>query len=251
MSRHLVLSFRFLSPWFHGRGDEGAPEWPPSPMRAFQALVAAAARAGTLESVRGALTWLEQRAAPVILASEAIDSPVGYRLSVPHNAMDLVGKQWTRGDEGNAAEHRTMKNVRPHGLPDDAAVHYVWQLDGDESGVFTLIAAARGVIALGWGVDFVVGDGAVVDGAQLAERSANLKVWEPRSDGRRELRAPITGTLEDLERRHAAFLLRTSFADSTLRPPPALSALRHHQLRASRSAASTRYRCIHADASRV
>ena len=39
MSRHLVLSFRFLSPWFHGRGDEGEPEWPPSPLRAFQALV--------------------------------------------------------------------------------------------------------------------------------------------------------------------------------------------------------------------
>ena len=46
MSRHLVLSFRFLSPWFHGRGDEDAPEWPPSPLRAFQAVVAAAAGVG-------------------------------------------------------------------------------------------------------------------------------------------------------------------------------------------------------------
>jgi CRISPR-associated protein Csb2 len=223
MSRHLLLSFRFLSPWFHGRGDEGAPEWPPSPLRAFQAVVAAAARAGTLESMRGALTWLEHRAAPLIIAPDAAQSAVGYRLSVPHNAMDLVARRWSRGDEGNAAEHRTMKNLRPHRLPEDAVVHYAWQLDGDGSAAPLLIAATRGVVALGWGVDLVVGDGAVVDGARVAELSAKLKLWEPRSDGRRALRAPMKGTLDDLERRHAAFLTRTSFADPTLRPAPALS----------------------------
>lgn len=223
MSRHLVLSFRFLSPWFHGRDDEGAPEWPPSPLRAFQAVVAAAARAGTLESTRAALIWLEQRAAPLIIAPEALESTVGYRLSVPHNAMDLVGKQWSRGDEGGAAKHRTMKNFRPHRLPEDAVVHYTWRVDGDETATPAVIAAARGVVALGWGVDLVVGDGSVVDGAQLADLSAQLKVWEPRSDGRRELRTPVEGTLADLDRRHAAFLSRTSFGDPTIRPPPALS----------------------------
>ncbi|MDP9035058.1 MAG: type I-U CRISPR-associated protein Csb2 [Myxococcota bacterium] len=223
MSRHFVLSFRFLSPWFHGRGDGAAPEWPPSPLRAFQAVVAAAARAGTLESTRGALTWLEQRAAPLIIAPEAVESAVGYRLSVPHNAMDIVGKQWSRGDEGNAAEHRTMKNLRPHRLPEDSVVHYAWQFYGDGSPAHALIPAARGVVALGWGVDLVVGDGAVVEGARLAETSAKLRVWEPRSDGREELRAPMKGTLDDLDRRHAAFLSRTSFTDPTLRPPPALS----------------------------
>lgn len=223
MTRHLVLSFRFLSPWFHGRGDEGAPEWPPSPLRAFQAVVAAAARAGTLESTRRALTWLEQRAAPLIIASEAGESPMGYRLSVPHNAMDLVGKQWSRGDEGNAPEHRTMKNVRPSRLPEEAVVHYAWRVDDDESGAAPLIAAVRGVVALGWGVDLVVGDGALVDGSPLGEVSASLKLWEPRSDGRNELRTPMKGTLDDLDRRHAAFLSRTSFTDPTLRPPPALS----------------------------
>jgi CRISPR-associated protein Csb2 len=175
-----------------------------------------------LDSIRGALTWLEQRAAPLIIAPEAIESGVGYRLSVPHNAMDLVGKQWSRGDEGNPAEHRTMKNVRPHRLPEDAVVNYAWQLNDDEAAT-ALITAVRGVVALGWGIDLVVGDGAVVDGVRLAELSAKLKVWEPRSDGRRERRAPMKGTLDDLERRHAAFLSRTSLADPTLRPPPALS----------------------------
>lgn len=221
MSGHLVLSFRFLSPWFHGRGDEGEPEWPPSPLRAFQAIVAAAARAGTLGTTRGALIWLEQRSLPLIIAPEAIESSAGYRLSVPHNAMDLVAKQWSRGSEGNAAEHRTMKNLRPYALPDDAAVHYVWQLDGDASAAPALITAARAVVTLGWGVDLVVGDGAIMEAAQLTDLKLNAKVWEPRSDGR-TLRAPMQGTLEDLERRHVAFLARTSFADPTLRPPPAL-----------------------------
>ncbi len=223
MSRHLVLSFRFLSPWFHGRGDEGVPEWPPSPLRAFQAVVAAAARAGTMRAARSALTWLERQPAPLIVATEAVESSTGYRLSVPHNAMDLVGKQWSRGDEGNAAEHRTMKNVRPSRLPDEAVVHYAWQLDDDAEPTEPLISAARGVVALGWGVDLVVGDGAVVDGASLAALSSPLKVWEPRSDGRDELRVPNIGTMDDLARRHEAFLSRTSLADPTLRPPAALS----------------------------
>ena len=224
MSHYFVLSFRFLSPWFHGRGDEGEPEWPPSPLRAVQALVAAAARAGTLESTRGALIWLEQRAAPLIIAPEAVKSAVGYRLSVPHNAMDLVGKQWSSGKEGNAAEHRAMKNVRPHRLPEDAEVHFAWQCESDMQYAPDLIAAVRGVAALGWGTDLVVGDGAVVESARLAEMSVKLKVWEPRSDGRCELRAPVKGTLDNLEQRHKAFLSRISFADPTLRPPSALSA---------------------------
>lgn len=222
MSRHLVLSFRFLAPWFHGCGDENEPEWPPSPLRAFQAIVAAAARAGTLEATRNALRWLEERPLPDILARGSEESVTGYRLSVPHNAMDIVGRQWSRGGRGNAAEHRTMKSLRPRRLPEDAVVHYVWELDADESAVSTLITAARGVVALGWGVDLVVGNGAVIDAAQVPEFSAGAKVWVPRSDGR-ELRVPIKGTLDDLEQRHAAFLARTSLADPTLCPPPALS----------------------------
>jgi|HigsolmetaAR201D_1030396.scaffolds.fasta_scaffold06539_4 CRISPR-associated protein Csb2 len=224
MSRHFILSFRFLSPWFHGRGDGGAPEWPPSPLRAFQALVAAAARGGRLEATRNALRWLEQREAPLIIAPDATESTVGYRLSVPHNAMDLVARQWSRGGEGNASEHRTMKDLRPCRLPEDSTVHYAWRLDRDESLAPELIAAARGVVALGWGIDLVVGDAAIVEESQLAAIVASLKVWKPRADGLCELRVPVKGTLEDLEQRHAAFLARASLEDPTLRPPPALSA---------------------------
>lgn len=226
MTRHLVFSFRFLAPWFHGRGDEGVPEWPPSPLRAFQAVVAAAGRAGTLGLTRAALEWLEQLPAPKVLAPAAVVSKSGYRLSVPHNAMDIVARQWTKGGEGSASEHRTMKNVLPHRLPEEAAVHYVWAIDAGASVDPSLFAAVRGVVALGWGTDLVVGDGALLEGSAIAELSSGLEVWAPRGDGRTNLRVPTNGTMEDLDRRHAAFQSRTSLDDSTLRPPAALSTFR-------------------------
>lgn len=224
MNRHLVLSFRFLSPWFHGRGDGGNPEWPPSPLRAVQALVAASARAGTLEGLEPALRWLECRGAPLIYASEAAESKVGHRLSVPHNAMDLVARQWARGAEGDEARHRTMKIVRPHRLPEHAEVHYAWSVDDAAPPLQALVDATRGVVALGWGIDLVAGDGAIVGPERLAELAAAMTGWEPRFDGRRALRVPVSGTLADLGRRHAAFLARTSLDEPTLRPPPPVSA---------------------------
>ena len=223
MTSRLVLSFRFLSSTFHGRGDEGTPEWPPSPLRMFQALVAAAARAGSLESSREAFAWLEGREAPHIIASQAVMSSMEYRLSVPHNAMDLVAAQWSKGGEGEAAKHRAMKSVRPFILPENAVVHYVWNLDGSEIACASVIAAARGVAALGWGVDLVVGNGVIVNEAEFAQLAIGLVNWVPRHDGRRALRTPITGSLVDLERRHAAVVGRTSQSDRALIPPPPLT----------------------------
>jgi CRISPR-associated protein Csb2 len=62
MSMHLILTVRFLDRYFHGRTDGDAPEWPPSPMRLFQGLVAAAARLGRGEPdgrAVAAFRWLE------------------------------------------------------------------------------------------------------------------------------------------------------------------------------------------------
>ncbi|MBI3183295.1 MAG: type I-U CRISPR-associated protein Cas5/Cas6 [Myxococcales bacterium] len=233
MSDYLCLSFRFLAPWFHGRGDESAPEWPPSPLRVFQALVAAAARAGTLDATRSALRWLETRSPPVIFAPAAEPS-VGYRLSVPHNAMDLVGRQWAAGKEGEASKQRTMKDVRPLRLPEEAAVHFLWEVssaerNGARASASLLIAAAKAVVALGWGVDLAVGDGALISATERAalatpDGGPALDIWEPRQDAAAWLRTPRSGSLADLDRHHEAFSRRTSLAEPTFRPPPAVSA---------------------------
>lgn len=233
MSDRLCISFRFLSPEFHGRGDEGKPEWPPSPLRVFQALVAASARAGTLGDTRKALEWLESLPAPEILAPRASLSKTGYRLSVPHNAMDLVARQWVAGKEGGASEHRTMKNVRPHRLPEGAALHYLWQWSEAEaaqarSASEKLTAAARAVVALGWGVDLVVGDGALISASEAARLATPVEgtppeSWRALERGPVGLRTPTTGSLADLDRRHEAFSRRTALGEETLTPPPAVS----------------------------
>src|SRR5207253_4859147 len=100
MTSYLCLSVQFLEAAFHGRQDGGAPEWPPSPLRLFQALVAApAARWGErqhLDYARPALKWLEEQSPPEVVAPSG-ETGTGYRLSVPNNAMDLVGRAWDKG----------------------------------------------------------------------------------------------------------------------------------------------------------
>ena len=235
MPSHFRLSIRFLAPLFHGRRDGGVPEWPPSPLRAFQSLVAAAARrnggVGLNEQARSALSWLEKQAAPLIVAPAAIGED-GYVLSVPNNAMDIVARAWSRGNESNSgdanpATHQTMKAVRPTRLLSGDAVHYLWRLghplDADVRGHLDVLSdIARSIVALGWGIDLVVGNGEVVSRDDLQDIPGER--WLPGRAGREnDLRVPVAGTLHALTRRHREFLNRIG-ADGVLTPPPPLSA---------------------------
>jgi CRISPR-associated protein Csb2 len=234
MRSYLCLSVHFLDPAFHGRSDGAAPEWPPSPLRVFQALVAAsAARWGQrhlLDYARPALRWLEAEPPPEIVATPSVTG-AAYRLSVPNNAMDLVGRAWSRGNtagtgDANAATHRTMKPVRPTWLLNGDAVHYLWELpdpltDDVRGHVATLTAAAGSVVVLGWGVDLVAGHGQVLS-ADDARRLPGER-WRPAADrAAGGLRVPTPGTLDALVGRHEAFLHRLDGGAFT--PVPALTA---------------------------
>ena len=240
MASHFSLSFRFLDPAFHGRRDGGVPEWPPSPMRALQSLVAAAARSGTQAlppNLELALRWLEKQPAPTVIAPDGITAS-GYRLSVPNNAMDIVAKAWCRGNDSNSgdanpATHRAMKTVRPTLLLGSDAVHYLWPVAGPLSEevrghIESLIAIARSVVALGWGIDLVV-----AAGAMLSDRQADALPgdrWLPSlaaaDDG---LRVPRDGSVDDLIHRHTRFLKRLG-PDGFTAPPP-ISAYRTMEYR--------------------
>ncbi len=63
MTHSLLLSVRFHDGRYHGTGD-----WPPSPARLFQALVAAAAKPSLDDASRDALAWLERQAPPTLAA---------------------------------------------------------------------------------------------------------------------------------------------------------------------------------------
>jgi CRISPR-associated protein Csb2 len=75
MTSFFCVSVTFLDPEFHGRGDSGEPEWPPSPLRLFQALVAAAAARWRVpqfaEYAVPALRWLEALGLPIIMAPQS------------------------------------------------------------------------------------------------------------------------------------------------------------------------------------
>ncbi len=231
MPSDLCISIRFFAPEFHGRRDGGDPEWPPSPIRVFQSLVAAAAARLRPEAfspqIRSAFAWLETLPAPVIATPAGVTAS-GYRLSVPSNAMDIVAKAWCRGNESNSgdanpATHRTMKAVRPTLLIDGDAVHYLWRLNDPlaeevRSHVETLSNVARSIVALGWGIDMAAGHAALVSDEEA--KALPGERWLPSAsttgDG---LRVPVRGTLDALIHRHERFLARLGPGGFTAPPP--------------------------------
>src|SRR4051812_28249327 len=112
----LRVTVRFLQPYSHGRGEGDAPEWPPSPLRLFQALVCVAIGHQVDDDRRGraasALRWLEGQAAPEIVAAPAALVSAPFRLFVPDNINDQVARAWAAGRDATLADYRTEKDVR-------------------------------------------------------------------------------------------------------------------------------------------
>jgi len=214
MPHHLHIAATFLDQRYHGRGDGGEPEWPPSPLRLFQAIIAANGEHVGIDGLLDrALTWLEQQPPPLIIAPRH-ELGAAYCLSVPNNAMDLVAKAWSKGNyfgagDSNPSTHRTMKTVRPLHLRDGDTVHYCWPLDDgmDAEATRALIGAARRMVALGWGIDLIAGNADTIEDSNLSSLSGER--WSPTgNEAPTTLRIPVTGTCQALQDRHTAFTLR-------------------------------------------
>ncbi|MGD9975220.1 MAG: type I-U CRISPR-associated protein Csb2 [Desulfatirhabdiaceae bacterium] len=236
MNASLVVTIRFLDPLFHGRKDGGVPEWPPSPLRLYQAMVAATAQGKRIaEQAQSALVWLEnltEMSPPLIIAPPRVHpQPPGYCLSVPNNAMDIVARAWCNGNYSNSgdaspATHRTMKTVRPTHMLNGDTVYYLWRLPEkltaeERSSVEYLVTVARSITSVGWGIDLVVGNGVMLDDTQCEQLAGER--WFPGFRGQAEgLRVPIAGTLTDLVSRYHGFLSRIGKDGFT--PPPLVTA---------------------------
>jgi CRISPR-associated protein Csb2 len=230
MPPYFCVTVRFLQPTYHGRGGHGEPEWPPSPLRVFQALVAASAarwnERSRLRHAAPALRWLERQPAPTIVAPAGRAAAARYRLYVPDNVGDKVAASWSRGVAASLAGYRTEKDVHPTLLRDCfEAVHYLWPAAGPEfeRSQDVLAEAARSITHLGWGVDIVAAGASVISGA-AADALAGER-WRP-CDGPPEpgLRVPVAGTLDALVARHGAFLNR--LGPEGFHPVPPLTAFR-------------------------
>jgi len=230
MSSYLCLVVRFLQPYYHGRADGGAPEWPPSPLRLFQALVAAAGhRQETRFDDRAAtaLRWLESQSCPLVVAPVGIPSESKYRLYVPDNVADTAAKSWSNGREAGIV--RIDKDVRPVYLKGDA-VHYLYPLaPQEEPPLETLRAMSQSITHLGWGIDMAAGNAIVCSEEEAAELHGEHWLPVGAGDGSTMLRVATEGTLDDLIHRYQAFLNRIgrdAKGNESFHPVPPLSAFR-------------------------
>src|SRR5580704_18046140 len=105
----LCISVTFLMGRYHGE------EWPPSPARLYQALVAALMTCGYREFepvIEPALRWLEEQPAPRIRSCTS-EQFGAYRIAVPNNDLDVVAWEWQQGRHKDMAVLKTMKQVMP------------------------------------------------------------------------------------------------------------------------------------------
>jgi CRISPR-associated protein Csb2 len=199
VTRYLLLSIRFLDDRYHGLTDSSErPEWPPSPFRVFQALVAGNARGPTIaEPLRNALRWLESLEPPDICAPEA-----------------QAGRAMLTYVLNNVSfRSRTPKTIQPTLLNGDRLVQYAWQFDASNADnvkhAETLKDAARHINALGWGIDLAVGNGEIVEA--LPSLNGHRVYYRPATAGfswGSDLRVPRRESLLSLERTYGDFLKR-------------------------------------------
>ena len=209
MAQNLLLTVRL-----HGDGQgtaryhgmaQGGPEWPPSPARIFQALVAGSARGNTVsDRVVQALQWLEGLTPPVIVAP-AVDRGGRVSLFVPNNDADAVN------DPRDVGEIRTKKLVEPSLLDEGSPLLYAWTVPRDSSHANTIVEAANDLYQLGRGVDMAWALGEIIDDGALDDRMRehNGAIHRPQvHKSGKSLACPIVGSLASLVGRHQAAKLR-------------------------------------------
>jgi len=213
MTGYLCISVTLLDPLFHGRAGHGEPEWPPSPLRLFQAMLRGA-RTGCRNSnwtdaKAAAFQWLE-RCEPPVIVSPQVNRASEYTLFVPNNDSDKEPERQNR---------LTSKVARPHRLPEDVedrTLHYLWPIsDANDSLALKhaqlLRDEARHLLALGWGIDQAVATGRILTEWDTHALKRNGVTWRPLIDQHPSVdarRVPKGGTLNDLETVYRSFINR-------------------------------------------
>ena len=211
-TRNLSIAVTFLAGRYHGQ------EWPPSPVRLYQALVAGVMTCGYRQyapMVEPALRWLERQAPPTIRACDS-EEATSYRIAVPNNDMDVIAHEWAAGRSADPAKLKTMKSVSPKRLQSSGPhVEYLWRVTGEEAEAMKepLRIAAHCLHTLGWGVDMAYAD---VDG-----QAGPDNVYEPTVSGNRWA-VPMDGTLDDLQRTYERFSRRTAGSGINTHTHPSL-----------------------------
>jgi CRISPR-associated protein Csb2 len=156
--------------------NRAAPEWPPSPDRLFQALVATAYETDRMPAVRDWLARLEQ-APPQLTVPDALLGS-SKRVFVPTNF---------------APDHKRDERRLPAAYPLSDRLAYHWpglQADGAAAALvadLTHLGRASSLVA-----------------ARLVEHSELAPQWTPDVEGHLKLRVPFDGRLAELDAAYAS-----------------------------------------------
>jgi CRISPR-associated protein Csb2 len=217
----LVLYVRLHDGRYHGEGD-----WPPSPARLFQALVAGAGLGGPPKAdEQEALRWLENQEAPLIAAPRAWKPRRDVLFYMPNNDSDRIG-----GDPQRMARIRTATKIfRPYFFDAETPFLYAWPLEGapeDDGFARVICSLAERLYQLGRSVDLAWSWGEVLDHDRMDKLLAahHGDVFRP-SAGKSgtTLSSPCPGSLESIERRYRAYGERFRYLEDgsvVFRQPP-------------------------------
>jgi CRISPR-associated protein Csb2 len=200
----LLISVRFHEGRYHGRLD-----WPPSPARLFQALVAGVVQDDMLpEEDRRALLWFEKLEPPVI-AAPPMRAGQAFRNYVPNNDLDAVG-----GDPMRVSEIRAPKFIRPFLFDAETSLLYAWMFDDTleaQTNAQRICAIAERLYQLGRGIDMAWAWGEVLPPKEAEARTlAGSRILHRPSNGAggAPLPVPLTGSFDSLVLRHKKMRVR-------------------------------------------
>ena len=201
---YLRVNVHFLGGHYHGQ------EWPPAPMRVFQALVAAGANSGLLNPLTESLRKLESMGPPRILA-ERLLSTDSFTAYVPRNSDDITLRQLYGANDSAAVF--ADRRARYDGQPTTRRwvqhpVSYEWELTDPE-----IEAPIRDLCdeltCLGRAEDMAYATADVVSFPTVDAARASWSTTASKRGTSVELRTTTNGSLDSLFYREQARRART------------------------------------------
>jgi CRISPR-associated protein Csb2 len=210
MDGYICITATFLADRYHGR------EWPPSPARLFQALLAGA-QTGLYRQqwavVEPVLRELERLPSPEVVACDFRNLP-SYRISVPNNDSDKAAREWNAGRPFDAARLRTLKTISPREMvPHSCAPHvyYLWKTANGDLPIAALRQLTSFLHTVGWGIDMAYADSLLLD-EQEKQSLAGKPGYSHYVPGQRGqlCDVPVPGYLQDLTEAYRRYCKRGS-----------------------------------------
>lgn len=202
----LTINLNFPFGRFHGR------EFPPSPTRFFQALIAGT-HCGIYEKqnegVRNAaFEWLEKLAPPTIITCRFTESGKGTNNFVPNNDNGREPNKYNQTARFPwLHEKSATKSMQAFVFHEENAIRFVWNFPNDaknKQNAEVICRMARLVTNLGHGQDSVFARGEIVEEVDFAPEQST--VYRPSLRDGGSWTTPAKGALASYKKRYREFL---------------------------------------------